>query len=155
MNSDFWIGLDVLKAMTHTRRYSTLRIELEGADGKLYVGEWSGRRWFQVGNKHSKYFDGYELTRSYNFSGSENLSQNLAVEGPFKTGENLNSLLNEYHKNNSDCSPGLISGGWWFDIQENVITGNDTCQIHSNLNAKKPFYVGISNIKSTKAKFRN
>ena len=151
-DTDFWIGLDVLKAMTHAKRYSTLRIELEDADGQQYAGEWSGRRWFQVGNLKDKYFDEYNLTRSYNFSGSEKLFSDLAFEGPFNTGENLNSLLNESLQSHHNCSQELISGGWWFKIPENP--NYTTCPIKSNLNAKRPFYDGISNITSTRVKFR-
>lgn len=147
--------MEALKALTHGRRhYSTLRVELLDKDGNMHIAEWSGKRWFRVGNPKA-YFDNFALTRSFNFNGTQGLDK-ILKEGPFKTGENLKTLFMQNTENGhvNSCDEEILDGGWWFGIDRNIATKNNTCPVHSNLNAKIPFYEGVPNIKATWVKFR-
>lgn len=154
--TDFWLGLDVLKALTHSRHYSAVRVELQDSDGKLLAAEWSGQRAFRVGNQKA-YFDSYSLSRSSNFNSSFPELEYVLPQGSFKTSDNLKALLAQIAEENGitlGCEENVLSGGWWYSIKASAQLQEKSCPIKSNLNAKVPFCEGIPNIKATWVKFR-
>ncbi len=156
--TDFWIGLDVLKFMTHARHYSTVKVQLRDARGGVHSAKWAGQRWFRIGAPNA-YYENYALARSFNFdgTGARDELKDLLPEGKFKTRVNVMKTLarkqNEFGLVHT-CAPEVLNGGWWFGIDSNTQFKNNTCPVKSNLNAEKPYFAGIPNIVETSVKFR-
>ncbi|XP_037714723.1 angiopoietin-1-like [Drosophila subpulchrella] len=94
---EFFIGLDIIHAMTHSRRHELL-VKLKTKNGTTYYAHYDN---FQIGNEEQS----YELKSLGKYSGTA--GDSFSLTGP------LPLEFSTSDKNNKRCSK-THGGGWWY-----------------------------------------
>jgi len=94
---EFFIGLDIIHAMTHSRQHELL-IKLKTTNGTTYFAHYDN---FQIGNEK----ESFELKSLGKYSGTAGDSFSLTGPLPLK--------FSTSDKNNKRCSK-THGGGWWY-----------------------------------------
>jgi len=94
---EFFIGLDIIHAMTHSRQHELL-IKLKTTNGTTYFAHYDN---FQIGNEK----ESFELRSLGKYSGTAGDSFSLTGPLPLK--------FSTSDKNNKRCSK-THGGGWWY-----------------------------------------
>ncbi|XP_037714722.1 angiopoietin-1-like [Drosophila subpulchrella] len=104
---EFFIGLDIIHAMTHSRQHELL-IKLKTKNGTTYYAHYDN---FQIGNEEQS----YELKSLGKYSGTAGDSFSLTGPLPLK--------FSTSDKNNKRCSKTHGGGWWYYKCSNNMLNG--------------------------------